>query len=322
MLISLAFLLIGLLALAKGADTFVEGAGGLATRLGVSPLMAGLTVVALGTSAPEAAISIASATQSSEGMTIAGIFGSNIVNILVILGITALVAEVPMRRTTMRYEIPFILLVTAVVLALCAHDGQLGRADSALLLALFAGYLVYLVRMARSSARGEDHNNNNDNNDNGTNKPDALRPFSKLVLLCVASATAIYIGAQLTVSGATKIAQMLGMSDRVVGLTVVALGISLPELITSLTAARKGQTDIAIGNVVGSSIFNVLFVLGVSGVIAPLPFAGELLFDGVVALVAIALLWVVCCKNSRLGRVGGASLLSCYAIYLGIVLAA
>lgn len=313
MLINLALLLVGLLALAKGADTFVEGAGGLAARLGIPPLMAGLTVVALGTSAPEAAISITSAVQSAEGMAIAGIFGSNIVNILVILGITALVVEVPMRRTTMRYEIPFVLLVTAVVLALCAHDGQLGRTDSLLLLALFAGYLVYLVRMAKSASKGEQ---------DVANKPEPSRTLPRLVLLCVAGAAAVYIGAQFTVDGATQIAQSLGMSERVVGLTVVALGISLPELITSLTAARKGQTDIAIGNVVGSSIFNVLFVLGVSGVISPLPFANELLFDGVVALVAIALLWIVCSRNARLGRAGGVSLLACYAIYLGVVLAA
>lgn len=313
MLINLALLLVGLLALAKGADTFVEGASGLAARLGVSPLMAGLTVVALGTSAPEAAISITSAVQSAEGMAIAGIFGSNIVNILVILGITALVAEVPMRRTTMRYEIPFVLLVTAVVLVLCAHDGQLGRTDSLLLLVLFAGYIVYLVRMAKSTEKSEGRD---------ANKSEPSRTLSKLVLLCAVGAIAIYIGAQFTVNGATQIAQALGMSERVVGLTVVALGISLPELVTSLTAARKGQTDIAIGNVVGSSIFNVLFVLGVSGVISPLPFASELLFDGVVALVAIALLWIVCSRNARLGRAGGVSLLACYAIYLGVVLAA
>jgi cation:H+ antiporter len=138
-IINIALLLVGLLALAKGADAFVEGAGGLAARLGIPPLVVGLTIVALGTSAPEAAISITSAAQSAEGMAIAGVFGSNIVNTLVILGITALVVEVPMRHTTMRYEIPFVLIMTIVLLVLCVHDGQLGRIDSMLLLLLFAG---------------------------------------------------------------------------------------------------------------------------------------------------------------------------------------
>lgn len=312
-IINIALLLVGLLALAKGADAFVEGAGGLATRLGIPPLVVGLTVVALGTSAPEAAISITSAAQSAEGMAIAGVFGSNIVNTLVILGITALVVEVPMRRTTMRYEIPFVLIMTAALLVLCVHDGQLGRIDSMLLLLLLAGYLVYLVRMVKAPARdktGED------------GAPKAIKPLTRLVPLCVIGAIGICAGAQLTVDGATHIARALGMSDRVVGLTVIAMGTSLPELVTSLTAARKGQADIAIGNVVGSSIFNVLFVLGVSGVISPLPFASELLFDGVVALAAIALLWFVCLRQSKLGRAGGVTLLACYAIYLGTILAA
>ena len=312
-IVNIALLLVGLLALAKGADAFVEGAGGLAARLGIPPLVVGLTIVALGTSAPEAAISITSATQSAEGMAIAGVFGSNIVNTLVILGITALVVEVPMRRTTMRYEIPFVLIMTAALLVLCVHDGQLGRIDSMLLLLLFAGYLVYLARIAKASAHGSKHE---------ADTPQAPKPLARLVFLCAIGAIGICVGARLTVDGATHIAHALGMSDRVVGLTVIAMGTSLPELVTSLTAARKGQADIAIGNVVGSSIFNVLFVLGVSGVITPLPFASELLLDGVVALAAIALLWFVCLRRSKLGRVGGVTLLSGYAIYLGTILAA
>lgn len=316
--VNIALLLVGLLALGKGADTFVEGAGGLAARLGIPPLVVGLTIVALGTSAPEAAISITSTAQSAEGMAIAGVFGSNIVNTLVILGITSLVVEVPMRRTTMRYEIPFVLLMTAALLFLCVHDGRLGRIDSLLLLLMFAGYLVYLVRMTKTSAR----DGSPDASESATDTSETPKPLKRLVLLCAIGAVAICVGAQLTVDGATQIASALGMSDRVVGLTVIAMGTSLPELVTSLTAARKGQADIAIGNVVGSSIFNVLFVLGVSGVISPLPFASELLFDGVVALAAIALLWFVCLRRSKLGRAGGATLLACYGIYLGTVLAA
>lgn len=150
-IINIVLLLVGLLLLAKGADIFVEGAGQLAARMGIPPLVVGLTIVALGTSAPEAAIAITSAAQSAGDMAIAGVFGSNIVNTLVILGVTALIAEVPMRRSTMRYEVPFVLLVTTALLALGIHDGELGRADSLLLLTLLAGYVMYLVRMARST---------------------------------------------------------------------------------------------------------------------------------------------------------------------------
>lgn len=340
LLFNLVLLSIGLFALAKGADVFVEGASGLAARLGIPSLVVGLTIVALGTSAPEAAISIASASQSTSSMAIAGVFGSNIINTLVILGVTALVVEVPVRHTTMRYEIPFVVFVTMVLLVLGVRDGWLGRGDSLFLLLLLAAYLAYLVIIARRSSGSSDLptepsdlpsepgepalKSRGDNKDEGgasvPGERTPMRSLPKLVLLCLVGAVAICAGAQFTVNGATEIARMLGMSERVVGLTVIALGTSLPELVTSLAAARKGQADIAIGNVVGSSIFNVLFVLGVSGVIAPMPFAPELLFDGVVALASVALLWLVCLRNRRLGRVGGVSLLASYAVYLGAVL--
>ena len=329
-LINVALLSIGLFALVKGADVFVEGASGFAARLGIPSLLVGLTIVALGTSAPEAAISIASAAQSTSSMAIAGVFGSNIINTLVILGITALVVEMPVHRTTMRYEIPFVVLITAVLLILGAYDGRLGRGDSLLLLLFLAAYLTYLAFMAKSSAKPNEIAATSEAaapseiaaQSESTAADDATpaQPLFKLILLCLAGAAAICVGAQFTVDGATEIARMLGMSERVVGLTIIALGTSLPELVTSLAAARKGKADMAIGNVVGSSIFNVLFVLGVSGVIAPMPFAPELLLDGVVALASVALLWFVCLRNRRLSRVGGVSLLASYAIYLSVIL--
>lgn len=319
-LINLILLSVGLFALAKGADMFVEGAGGLATRLGIPSLVVGLTIVALGTSAPEAAISISSAVQSTSDMAIAGVFGSNIINTLVIMGITALVTEIPMRRSTMRYEIPFVLLITTALLILGAHDGELGRGDSLFMLLMLVGYLIYLVRMARTSIKPSVSTLKD--GDDALNETSSKRPLPRLVLLCLIGGVSICVGAQLTVDSATQIARVLGMSERVVGLTVIALGTSLPELVTSLAAARKGQADLAIGNVVGSSIFNVLFVLGISGVLAPMPFGPELLFDGVVALASIALLWFVCMRSKKLNRFGGVSLLASYAAYLGVVLVA
>lgn len=312
-ILSVAALLLGFVLLIKGADGFVEGAGGFAARVGIPPLVVGLTIVALGTSAPEAAISIVSATQAADGMTIANVFGSNIVNTLVIFGVTAFVAEIPLKRTTLVVELPFVLGITALLLALCLHDGVLGHIDAVVLLALLGAYLYYVVRTARSQGT--------DDSPKDSPKHEEL-PVSvlRLAALVVGGALAIFAGGRLVVDSATELARMAGVSDRVVGLTVVALGTSLPELVTSLSAARRGQTDIAIGNVVGSSILNVLFVLGVSSAIAPVPFGQELLLDGVVSLVSAALLWLVCARTRSLRRPGGLTLLATYAAYLSHVL--
>ena len=326
MLINVVGIILGLALLTKGADLFVDGASGLATKLGIPPLVVGLTIVALGTSAPEAAISIAAATQAAGSITIANVLGSNIVNTLVILGVVALVAKVPVRQTTLRVDIPLVMAATILLLGLCLHDGALGRLDALLLLALLVGYLFYLVKTAQ---KAEPHAEKNDRvDDDAFNKDAAVPEASKRatstpwqVGLSILGAAIICFGADLTVDNALVLAEAWGIPQRVVGLTVIALGTSLPELVTSITAARKGQTDIALGNVVGSSILNLLFVLGLSGVLSPIPFSSELLFDGVVALAAIALVWVLCARNKALGRVGGASLLASYATYVGYLLA-
>lgn len=310
--LSILGLVAGFALLVRGADTFVDGAGGLATRAGMPPLVVGLTIVALGTSAPEAAISIVSATQGAGDVTIANVLGSNIVNTLVILGLVALVARIPMRKSTLAFELPFVLGVTAMPLVLCLHDGMLGRLDALVLLMLMAGYLFHVVRTAR--AQGVDAQEEQPRACNASTR--------RLVLRAIGGAVAICAGAQFVVQGATQIAQQFGVSDRVIGLTVVALGTSLPELATSLSAARKGQTDIALGNVMGSSILNILFVLGVSGAIAPMSFGEALAVDAFVALAASALLWLVSVRRRALGRLGGTVLLSGYAAYLTYLLAA
>lgn len=321
MLINVVGIILGLALLTKGADLFVDGASGLATKLGIPPLVVGLTIVALGTSAPEAAISIAAATQAAGSITIANVLGSNIVNTLVILGVVALVAKVPVRQTTLRVDIPLVMAATILLLGLCLHDGELGRLDALLLLALLVGYLFYLVKTAQ---KAEPHAEKNDRVDDDAPAPETSKRSTSTpwqVGLSILGAAIICFGADLTVDNALVLAEAWGIPQRVVGLTVIALGTSLPELVTSITAARKGQTDIALGNVVGSSILNLLFVLGVSGVLSPIPFSSELLFDGVVALAAIALVWVLCARNKALGRVGGASLLASYATYVGYLLA-
>jgi cation:H+ antiporter len=303
-------LVVGFFLLVRGSDAFVDGAGRLATRLGIPPMVVGLTIVALGTSAPEVAISVSSSFQAADQLTIANVFGSNIINTLVILGVVALVAEVPMTRSTLMREIPFVLVATVLMLGLCLHDGVLGRGDAVLLLVLLAGYLFHLVRSVRGEAGASNE---------GVAQEDGT-PWARLVATSVAGAAAVAVGAHLAVTGATGIARLLGMSDRLVGLTVVALGTSLPELVTSVTAARKGNTEVAIGNVVGSSILNVLFVLGMSGIVAPIPFAPNLLLDGVVTLAATALVWVLGVRRRSLGRGSGVAMLASYAAYMAHVI--
>ncbi len=309
-------LIVGFVLLIKGADFFVDGASRLALRLGVPTMVVGLTVVALGTSAPEAAISISASFQETDGMTIANVLGSNIINTLVILGVTALVARVPVEKTMIRRGMPIMLGVTALALGMCLHDGELGRVDAMVLLALLAGYLWWMVTIGRAGSTEP-----SEGGECETAEADQTS-LRKLLALCAFGAVGIAVGAHLAVGGASGLARLLGMSDRVVGLTVVALGTSLPELVTSVTAARKGQADLAVGNVVGSGLLNLLFVLGMAGVIAPVTFASGMLVDGLVAAGAVVLLWLLSIRRKRLGRTEGIVLLGSYTAYLGWMLGA
>lgn len=301
-------LALGLVLLVRGADAFVDGASGIAARLGMPPLVIGLTVVAIGTSAPEAAISISSATAGSDGLAIANVFGSNIMNTLVILGVTALISELPVQAMTFKFEIPFVFVITALLLVLGVSDGELSGTDATVLLACLGLYLAYMVYLVRSRPDGEEGH-------------EAKRmPLRRLLLLVAAGVVAIALGSKLAVDGATNLARFFGMPDRVIGLTIVAVGTSLPEFVTTITAARKGEVDIAIGDIVGSSVFNILFVLGVSAVITPLPFSRELFIDGAVAMLAAALLWLACRRTRSLRHTWGIAMLVFYAFYLAFLL--
>ena len=287
--------------LIKGADFFVDGSVGIARKFGIPQLVIGLTIVAFGTSAPEAAVSIASATKGSADITIGNIVGSNILNIFIILGLTAVITAIAVSRTTVKYEIPFMIGIT-VLLLLLGLDGSIGRVDAFILLGLLGAYIFYLLKLAKSGNADED-----DTPHKKLNIPVAL------VLAGIGIALIIF-GSQITVNAATEIARSFGVSERFIGLTVVALGTSLPELFTSVTAA-KGNADIAVGNIVGSNLFNILFVVGISGVITNIPFADAFRVDTLIAIGASALLWLLCFKKKKLFRWGGVILLACYAAY-------
>ena len=279
-------LAIGFVMLIKGADWFVDGAAGIAGKLGIPQLVIGLTIVAMGTSAPEAAVSISAALKGSADITIGNIVGSNILNILIILGISSLITPLKVGKTTIKYEIPFMIAVT-VLLMVMGMNGTVTFVEGIILWAAFILYLTYLFILSKKqpelTAEGGEASEEQGCSDIS---------IAKALLFIAIGLVLIIAGSNVAVDAASELARTFGLSERFIGLTIVALGTSLPELVTSVIAARKGNADIAIGNIVGSNIFNILFVVGTSSLIIPITFARPFMLDTAVAIGAAALLLV------------------------------
>lgn len=304
LLLQTVLLAVGFVMLIKGADWFVDGAASLAAKFGIPQLVIGLTIVAMGTSAPEAAVSISAALQDNAGITIGNVVGSNILNVLVILGLASVIIPIAVKKSTIRYEIPFTILVTGVLAVLGLWDNKISRLEGIILWVLFIVYLAYLFVMTKKGDANAEENESK------------LDKVWKMVIFILIGGGLIVFGSDVTVDAATKIAGYFGMTDRLIGLTIVALGTSLPELITSVTAAKKGNADIAIGNIVGSNIFNILFVVGTTALITPVVYAQNFIVDSIVAVVAMVLLWLlVINKDKKLKRWGGVILLIGYVGY-------
>ena len=302
MLISIVLLVVGFVLLVRGADTFVDAAAGVAQRFNVPSIIIGTTLVAIGTSAPEAAISITAALAGSDGVSIGNIIGSNITNIFLILGLTAVIGALPIRKNTKYYELPFVGMITLLLCLVGLWFGEIARPAAAMFLVLFIGFIIYTIIMARRSREPT---------------PEYKKiPILETVVMIVAGIAALVIGSNLIVDSATDIAVRIGVSERVIGLTLVALGTSLPELVVCIAAALKREYDMAVGNIVGSNIFNILFVLGATAAIRPLPFESAFLMDGLVALMAITMLMIFVARNSKLGCVGGILFLVAYVFYV------
>lgn len=293
-------LLIGFLFLIKGADFFVEGSSSIAKRFNIPSLIIGLTIVAFGTSAPEAAVSITAAIGGQNEMAIANVVGSNIFNILFVVGVTAMIRPIYVQKSTILKEFPFLLL-SSIVLAILAYDVKfqgyneniLTRSDGLIFIALFIIFIYYLVDMAINS------------NDETNEENYKIMSFSKSILLSIGGLLGIIIGGKFVVNSASDIAISLGMSENLVGLTIVAVGTSLPELATSIVAAKKGESDIAIGNAVGSNIFNILFVLGVSSCISNVPVQLEAFTDMFVMIVSTLIVYILAISNRKISKVEG-----------------
>lgn len=307
-------LIIGFVLLIKGADYFVDGASKIATAMKISPLLIGLTIVAMGTSAPEATVSIVAALEGSAGVAVGNVVGSNIFNITFVVGLAALIFPLKVGNETIRKEIPFTLLASIALLILVSDinlqqmDGNyLTRSDGFILLLFFAVFLYYIFEVARKDRK------TTPNTDNTTNE----RPkWGKNILLTVGGLAAIIFGGELVVNNATEIAISFGMSETLVGLTIVAIGTSLPELITSVTAAIKKENEIALGNIVGSNIFNIFFVLGLSSSISPFAIEGTMLIDILLLIVITLVLLVFSRTNFKVGKIEGGLLAVIYIAYM------
>ena len=299
----------GFVLLIKGADFFVKGASTIAHKLGVPQIVIGLTVVAMGTSAPEAAVSISAALSGNGDITIGNVLGSNIMNIFLILGITSLVAPLTVDRSAVKVDMPFMLGVSLLLLPFGLAGGSVNRWEGLALLAVFSGYMVYLFRQALKNRDAE-----------GESRPTYGQGNIWTILMTVLGLAMIVAGSKMTVWAASGMAEGLGVSQRMIGLTVVAFGTSLPELVTSVTAARRGNTGIAIGNIVGSNIFNILFVTGLTAAITPITFVRAFLFDGFTAAFAALVLWLFALKSGLLNRVSGIVMVLFYAAYFAAVL--
>lgn len=301
-MMQVVMLIVGFVLLVKGADWFVEGAASVAKRMGIPQLVIGLTIVAMGTSMPEAAVSITSAMNGSAGITIGNVVGSNILNILIILGITAVITNVGIQKTTFCYEIPFMIGITVLLMLFGITDSALTFKEGVIFWLLFLVFLGYLFVIARKGEAQEE----------GETKD---IPVWKCLLLIAIGGVLVVKGSDLAVEGASAIARYFGISERFIGLTIVALGTSLPELVTSVTAARKGNTGIAIGNIVGSNIFNILFVAGTTALICDVPFEEKFIVDTAVAVFSGVLLWVGTIRHKELRKPCGIMMLLCYGAY-------
>lgn len=307
--INIFLLIIGFVLLIKGADVFVDGASKVAAMLHIPQIVIGLTIVAFGTSAPEAAVSIVSSFKGTAGIAIGNIIGSNIANVLLILGISGIIGVLTIKKNTYIIEAPFVIFISIVLICLGYFDGNLSKLDGIIFWILFLVFLYYLYRLTK---KGDD------------SAIDDIPELSendrlwKLIVWIVLGIVCVVLGSQLTVDGASYIAKSFGVSDRIIGLTIVSIGTSLPELVTSVSASLKGKNDIAIGNIIGSNIFNILFVLGTASLVAPTPilFASNFLLDGLIAIAAILLFMLFIGKDMKLKKYGAFIMFISYVIYL------
>ena len=311
---AIILLVIGFVGLIKGADFFVEGASNVAKRLRVPSLIIGLTIVAMGTSLPETAVSISASLAGSNSLAISNVSGSNLFNLLVVVGLCAIFQTVDVDKDTIRRDIPYSILAAVLLVVLgmvgVGEGMVLGRIDGIILLAFFAGFLFLMIRSALRAR-------NNEGLQPGSEEEEVItQTVFMSILSIVGGAAAIAIGGDWVVDSASTLAMKFGMSETLVGLTIVAVGTSLPELVTSIVAARKGEVDMALGNAIGSNVFNILLVLGIASSISPIGFIMNNAIDILAVVVATLICWVVAGKTKQLKRPMGILMVLAYVAYM------
>lgn len=300
---------VAFVALIKGADIFVEGAASLAKKLGIPSVIIGLTIVAMGTSAPEAAVSITAALDKSNGIALGNVVGSNLFNLLVVLGVCMLMTTLPTTKEIIKRDYPWNIVATVAVIVFIA-DANITRIEGIVLLLMFAAYIIYVVCKAIK------------NREVSSEEVESLSWAKSIVFLIVGIALIVF-GGDCVVDSATVIAKSWGVSDMLIGLTIVACGTSLPELVTSIVAAKKGECDMAIGNVIGSNLFNLLFILGMTTTITPIMninLADGILIDSILLLGFTVMMYLFSIHGTKLQKGKGAVSVVCYIVYLAYII--
>ena len=311
-----ALVVLGVICVLRGADRMTEGAVSMARRLHVSEMVIGLTIVAAGTSAPELFVSFVSALNGTPDMAVGNVVGSNTMNAMLIVGVAAMVAPMTISPTTVRKDIPFAVVASLLLLTLCLdgktslniNGNSINRLDGVLLLVGFGLFMAYTFKTAKNGVEPE------------AQTPQTTEPLWRSVFFLLFGLALLIVGANVFVNAASQIARQLGISDGIIGLTIVAGGTSLPELATSVVAARKGQSSIAIGNVIGSCVFNILLILGFTAVISPMQIEGITFVDLAIMLVSVVLVWVFSATKLTVARWEGGLLSLGYLCYLVLLL--
>lgn len=309
MVLSSILIIVGFVFLIVGADLLVDGASGMAKKFHIPEIIIGLTIVSIGTSMPELFVSIASALEGHSDMAIGNIVGSNLSNLLLILGLSAALKPVVFQKETKKYEIPMCLFVTAMLMFFCNTGTGISRIEAIILLILFCGFICYTIYMGKKESNKDVQE---EKEDRGKNK------ILKDVILIIIGILGLKIGGDLTVNNAVNVANYFNISEKIISLTILAIGTSLPELVTSIMAAIKGNSDIAIGNIIGSNIFNILLIIGVSAIIAPIMYNITYNYDFIILLISsiiLALFPFIPPKN-EMSRANGIIYLLMYATYM------
>ena len=306
---SAVILVIGFVLLIKGADYFVEGSSSVAKKFKVPSLIIGMTIVAMGTSLPELAVSVTASMTGNNTLAVSNVAGSNIFNLMVVCGACALFAPLTIEKNTLMKEFPFSILCAGLLVVMGYLGMSLGHVDGVILLAIFVVYLFWMIQSAKKARTSGDKLE-------AEEEEIKILPMWKCIVFIIGGMIAIKFGGDFVVDGASAIAAGFGLSQTLIGLTIVALGTSLPELVTSIVAARKDEVDMALGNVIGSNIFNILLILGVAAAISPVTFLMENIIDIIILIIMSVVVWGFAWTSKKVNRKEGIIMLLMYAVYM------